>query len=136
MNPTALEIENGNKVLEILNELNIPCDIKREDIFVVTEEETGLSIVVDAEESTICLIMDVCELDLAHFTPNLLTTLLLANNKSAHGAFCIDNNKLLIKDNLEAENLDPNELAASLTSIFVLAAQNIDDIERLMEVAA
>lgn len=134
--PTAAEVANGAKILEILNGLGIACEVVRDDIFVVKDEDLGLQVVVDAEESTVCLLMDICELPEIQFSSaeadsrlELFQKLLEANNKSVHGAFCVDGNKLLLKDNLEIENLDPNELAASITSMFLVATNTLEEVE-------
>lgn len=131
------EIENGKKVLNILSEIeDIAYEQKREDIFIVTEPETGLDIIVDAEETTICLIMEIADLpeDTAstEFTV-LMYNLLVANDKSVHGAFCIDKNtrKILLKENLEAENLDANELESAMAMMFVTATHNIEKVDAL-----
>jgi hypothetical protein len=88
-----------------------------------------LSITVDVEESTVVLLMDVCDIpqyaDLASF---VYETILRLNAKSVHGAFAVSEYRIIVKDVLEVENLDKNELEASLGHMFALVANNIESI--------
>jgi hypothetical protein len=100
----------------------------REDIFVITDPDTDLKLVVDVEEETVCLLMDVMKKSEVPVDADFLEFLLKQNNKAVHGAFCLDDRNLLIKENLEFENLDLNELETAIKSIFVLANDSLPTI--------
>lgn len=126
---TALEVQNAQKVLKMLGDIDDIgyCQV-REDIFVVSEYETGadLEITVDVEESTVVLLMEIG--DIKNDSYILFRYLLEVNNEAVHGKFCLDGNKLLIKDVLEFENLDLNELEAAIEHMFVIVAKHGDKI--------
>lgn len=64
--------------------------------------------------------------------PNIVIyqTLLEANNKAVHGSFGIGDDKIILKDVLEFENLDANELEASLSMMFITANQTLEGHKR------
>ena len=131
--PTTTEIENGIKVLEMLSEINdVSFDQKREDIFVVYEPESGLSIVIDVEETTIIFIIDIGQSE--GVSQELGELLLSINNDAVHGAFGYDSEKkkILFKDVLEIKNLDLNELEASIQSMIITVANSIEQISPLI----
>lgn len=131
--PTEKEVENGRKVLDILSDMEgIGYDIQREDLIVVTEEESGLSITVDAEERVICLIMEVMDLPSTN-REGFYQTLLELNDRSLHGTFCLNGGKVFFEENLEAESLDPNELESALASMFLFIAKNIEELDKFNE---
>lgn len=137
MVPTEVEIKNAQKVAQILSDLDIAFETQREDIFVVTEPESGLQIVVDVEETTVVLLMDVCPVasDAPALNGNavaLYKKLLEINNKSVHGSFAISGQRIILKDTLEFENLDSNELEASLTHMFIIAGKSLEEIDSLV----
>ncbi|HON43871.1 MAG TPA: hypothetical protein PLR86_00795, partial [Planctomycetota bacterium] len=110
--PSFKEIENGKKVLAILENMDdIGYTMHRLDLFSVVEPELGLEISVDAEEDVICLLAEIC--DREHFDKNVANwqeLLLSLNSNLLHGAFTLQNDKIYMRENLAAENLDPNEL--------------------------
>ena len=62
-----------------------------------------------------------------------LNQLLLELNSTAiHGSFCLNNEKVVMKDNLEIENLDKNELEATLSWIFAIVANNVEKIAEIV----
>jgi hypothetical protein len=118
--PSAKEVENGRKVLAILQDIDdIGYTVHRPDLFSVTEPELGLEIMVDAEEEVVCLVADIC--DIAHLekhVPDWSYKLLELNNKLLHGAFALDKGHIWLRENLAAANLDPNELEDALSAMF------------------
>ncbi len=128
--PTEREVENGQKVFDILATIpEISAQKVRDDLLVVSEAETQIEVIVDAEETVIVLFVPVMD------TPKerqeaLFHKLLIANNHIVHGAFCIDeeDDKIIIKENLEAENLDPNELVAAITSLIYMVESYADEL--------
>jgi len=121
--PSAKEIENGKKVLDILEDMEgISFEVRREDLIIVTEEESEISITIDAEDELICLIMEVMEVS---SNEKFYKTLLELNEQSLHGAFSINGGKVFLRENLEAENLDPNELENTLLAMFLFIIRNM-----------
>ena len=107
------------------------------DIFIVKEPESGLELVVDVEESTICFLMDICPIPTeADQKLALYEKLLEINNISVHGAFSTSGDKVIFKDNLEIENIDQNELDASVQLMLVTVAQNLEAISDIVAVKA
>jgi|GEM_PF-2626804 len=130
--PSELEIKNANKILEMLlktEDVSFEQHPEREDIFIVKEPETGLELIIDVEETTICFLMDICPVPVVDEQKlALYEKLLEINNVSVHGAFSVNNGKVIFKDNLEIENIDQNELDASIQLMLVTVAQNIEAI--------
>lgn len=118
--PSAKEIENGRKVLAILQDMeDVGYTVLRQDLFTISEPELGLEIMVDAEEEVVCLFAEIC--DVAHLDANLPDwprRLLELNNKLLHGAFTVDKERVWLRENLAAANLDPNELEDALSAMF------------------
>jgi len=138
--PSEIEIANAGKILEMLlktDDISFEQHPDRQDIFIVKEPETGLELVVDVEESTICFLMDICPVPAEdHQKLALYEKLLEINNISVHGAFSTSDGKVIFKDNLEIENIDQNELDASVQLMLVTVAQNIEAISEIVAVKA
>jgi len=131
---TTIEIENSLKVLEMLSEIEEidPKQIK-DDLFEITEPESGLILGIDVEETTIVFFMDIGEVE--KISQKLGELLLIINNKEAtHGAFGYDPNKkrIIFKNTLEIENLDLNELKSSIISMIVTVYHSMSRINRII----
>ena len=127
--PTQKEIENGRSVLSILvSTAGLVTRKLREDLFEVEEPETGLQVIVDAEESVVVVFMEVMDAPAERRT-EFFEALLTLNNETVHGAFCLSGGSVLIKENLEMENLDPNELISAVKSIIFAVDSNADVLE-------
>ncbi len=127
------EIENGIKVFEMLTELgDFDTEQKTDDIFLVTEPDTGLEVIIDVEETTIIFLMDICP---AERVSQEFGELLLKLNadEAVHGGFGWDTSKgkIIFKDVLEIANLDSNELQASIVSMVLTVSQNIKKISEI-----
>lgn len=130
MDPSKLEIENAGKVLDMLSEIDdITFKRLREDIFEVTNITTGISCIVDVEESIVCIFTEVC--DLPADSKGLCFELLKANAEAVHGKFQIKDGKISFQDNLEIENLDRNEFEASLGWTFASVNKNLEFIGQI-----
>ncbi len=124
---TEKEIEVCAKVKDLLLDLEIGFEpTERADLVVVTEPETNIPVTLDAEETVVCLRVQVCaERDDKAFYQRLLQ----ANAEIAHGHFQIEKGQVILADNLEAENLDANELEASIASLVTALVRNADWLE-------
>ncbi|MFQ5647122.1 MAG: CesT family type III secretion system chaperone [bacterium] len=128
--PSEKEIANARKVLDILSHMEgISYEVKREDLVEVMEQDSGISVTIDAEETIICLIMEVMDIPGGN-REAFYRKLLELNDASLHGAFSVNNGKVYLKDNLESENLDPNELENSLAAMFLFVIRHLDLLEK------
>jgi hypothetical protein len=136
--PSELEIKNGAIVLDMLNQIDgVSFEQVREDIFTVTEYDTGMDLtsVIDVEETTVINMIEICNVPEAGLNISLSKLLLEANNSAVHGAFAVTpDGKIIIKDVLEIENLDTNELESSIANVLELAAENIEKIVEAVRV--
>lgn len=138
MTVSKKEIENSVKVVDLLSQIDgigfQQHSIDRPDLFIVSEEDTGLSLIVDVEEDMIIIFSHVTDLSDGNIPDGLAVTLLKANDKAVHGAFTItEKGNLLFKSNLEIENLDLNELDAALRSVFISVFNNIGAISTALK---
>ena len=121
------EVQVCNRVKDLLIDLGIGFNsTERPDILVVTEPETNIPITIDAEETVVCLRIIVCD---EKKDRDFYLRLLQSNALISHGHFQIENGKVVLADNLEAENLDANELEASIASLVTALVQNASWLE-------
>lgn len=116
------ELVNAVTVFDLLNQIpNISfTQIKdRPDLFEVSEFETGLDAIIDVEDDIVVTFINIENVPVTGLSAKRANDLLRANSSAVHGGFSItDDNKLVFKSTLEIENLDFNELEASITSVF------------------
>lgn len=130
--PSQKEVENAKVILEMLGKIEgIAIQQVRDDVFLVSEPETELEMVIDVEETTVCLMIEVATLPF--LGEKLLTRLLEINNTAVHGAFCLDKKVVLFKENLEIENIDLNELESAIEMMFLTVAKSMDEISDLTD---
>lgn len=108
------------RVKEHLLEMGLP--IVREDaaeqLVVVTDEDRAIhQLIVDCEDRVLVLEQLILELP-ESAGADALRSLLRMNRQLVHGAFVLDEDgRVLFRDTLELENLDANELAASIEAL-------------------
>lgn len=128
--PSDLEIKNSIRVMDLLRkikEVSFEQQENHPDIFVVNEDDTGLDLIVDVEEDTVVSYIEVAEF-IDNIPEGLAQRLLEINHSAVQGAFTITKGKLFFKSNLQLENLDQNELEASLHCCFLTVDNNIEEI--------
>ncbi len=122
-----LPYEGGNmspyfeRVKEFVLQLgyDIISEVEEDEILVISKEEEGIAeMVLDCEEPVLIVeqfIMDVPATNREAFYQHLLTV----NRNLVHGAFVLDAEaeKVIYRDTLQLENLDLNELEASISSL-------------------
>ncbi|BAX80361.1 YbjN domain-containing protein [Labilibaculum antarcticum] len=120
-----------NKVKDYL--LNLEFNIVKEDIaeelFVVENPEGGIAnLIVDCEDPI--LIIEGVLFELNAEKPEVYKALLQKNREIVHGAFVLDESgkKVLFRDTLPLENLDQNELEATLNSLELLLSEYSEEI--------
>ncbi len=114
------------KVKEYLLELeyNIVLEDTEEDLFVVEKEEVGISnMIIDCEDPI--LVLEQALFTISGDNVNIFKNLLQKNREIIHGAFALDEEgkTVIFRDTLQLENLDLNELEATLNSLSLLLSE-------------
>jgi hypothetical protein len=125
------ESQNCLKVKRIL--LNIPglaVQTLREDLFLVSEPETGVEFTADVEDNILFLRAEVAEIE--DNSADFFRFLLELNARIVHVSFGIEGKKLILRDNLEIENLDMNELEASCKALILTLFNASDDLSKYL----
>ncbi len=95
-----------------------------EELFIVEKEEAGITnLVIDCEDTI--LIIEGLLFEIKNKQISVFEQLLAKNREIIHGAFALDESrsKVLFRDTLQLENLDLNELEASLNSLELLLGE-------------
>lgn len=120
-----------NKVKDyLLNlEYNIVQENLAEELFVVENPDGGIAnLIVDCEDPI--LIIEGLLFEINGDTNGIYKSLLMKNREIVHGAFTLDETgtKVLFRDTLQLENLDQNELEATLNSLELLLSEYSEEI--------
>jgi hypothetical protein len=118
-------------VKEYLIELGY--DIKfqdpKEELLVISDESEGINnMALDCEKDI--LVIQQFIIDLQDPDVETYRALLQKNNEIVHGAFVLDESgkRLSFRDTLQLENLDINELEASINSLKMLFAEYFTEL--------
>ena len=119
------------KVKNYLFELGYEINSEDSDneLVVITDESRGIKdLVIDCEAPI--LIFEQFIFELKKDEPVVLKKLMQWNREVVHGAFVLDDSgkKVLFRDTLQLENLDLNELEASIDSLSFAMAEYSGDI--------
>lgn len=119
------------KVKSFITELEyeIVTENTADELMVVDKEEEGIkNLILDCEEDI--LLIEGFLFEVKEQNPAMLTWLLKENRNLIHGAFVLDDTgkKVLFRDTLQLENLDLNELEASLNSLQLLLSEHMNQI--------
>ena len=99
-------------------DLAIVSEDEKEELVVVEDEDSGIkNLVIDCEAPILVLEQPI--LAVSQPKLELFKRLLQMNREMVHGAFVLDEtaNLVLYRDTLQLENLDRNELEASIQSL-------------------
>lgn len=123
--------EYFNKVKEYLLDLeySIVSEDAAEELFIVENEAEGISnVIIDCEDSF--LIIEGLLFEMNKGTEDIFVSLLKKNREVVHGAFALDETgkKVIFRDTLQLENLDQNELEASLNSLKLLLSEYSEEL--------
>ncbi|WPP48221.1 YbjN domain-containing protein [Catalinimonas niigatensis] len=119
-----------DKVKKFLFELGF--DIQTEDaeegLVVITDEESGISnLIIDCEGEILIFEQFIFKLK----TPDdssVLKKLLQINRSLVHGALVLDEeDRVIFRDTLQLENMDQNEIEATINSIGLMMAEYAND---------
>lgn len=119
------------QVKNFLLELNyeISKENENEGILVIQKENNGVRNLILGVASPI-LILEQFIFKINHESMEIYKNLLKKNRDIVHGAFVLDESgeKVIFRDTLQLENLDLNELEASLNSLGLLLSEYADNI--------
>ncbi len=123
--------ENLEKVKDYLNELGFSPSSENtgEEIVIVDDEEKGIkNLIIDCEDPI--LVLEQVIMDVPQKTDGFFKRLLQMNRTLVHGAFVLDEEgkKVLFRDTLQLENLDKNELEASINALSIALAENAGEL--------
>jgi len=105
-------------------EMSIVSENVAEELVVVDDEENGIkNLMIDCEEPI--LILEQVIMKAPQDPGDLFKRLLQMNRNLVHGAFALDENAelILFRDTLQLENLDRNELEASIKALSLAMAE-------------
>lgn len=114
--------------LQQLN-FNISYENQNDNIIMISRESDGIKNLILGIASPILIIeQHIC--DLKTKNEQVYMNLLQKNRDIVHGAFVLDEtgSKVIFRDTLQIENLDLNELEASLNSLGLLLSEYSEQI--------
>ncbi len=97
---------------------------RKEELFIVEDEENGIkNLIIDCEDAI--LIIEQVIMMVPSEPRDLFKRLLQINRELVHGAFVMDADSeyILFRDTLQLENLDRNELEASVHALSLALAE-------------
>jgi hypothetical protein len=118
-------------VKQYLFEMEIPIvsEDLAEELVVVDDEDNGIkNLMIDCEDPT--LVMEQIIMKVPQDPGDLFKRLLQMNRNLVHGAFVLDENAeiILFRDTLQLENLDRNELEATIHALSLALAEYSQDL--------
>ncbi|MDV7339911.1 YbjN domain-containing protein [Terasakiella sp. A23] len=119
------------KVESYLNELGILIEEKNEEktLFVVNDENRGIhNLIIDCEDELLVLEQVIFQVNSSN--ADTFSRLLQMNRELIHGAFALDEagKTVLFRDTLQLQNLDLNELEASINALALGLADFADEL--------
>ncbi|MGZ2369990.1 hypothetical protein ACXR6G_09410 [Ancylomarina sp. YFZ004] len=122
---------NFNKVKNYLLDLeySIISENTSEELIVIENQDAGISnLIVDCEAPI--LIIELHLFDLLNGNEETFRRFLQMNREIIHGAISIDETgkKVILRDTLQLENLDLNELQGTLNSFEAFLSENANEL--------
>jgi len=116
-----------NHLLEL--DYDISHENTAEGLFVIQKESYGIKNLIIGVAPPI-VILEQFIFDIKTSSIEILQSLLIKNRDIIHGAFVLndDGSKVIFRDTLQIENLDQNELEASLNSLSLLLSEYSEHI--------
>jgi len=113
-------------------ELAISFENAEDEVFIINDESAGINDLVIGVADPI-LIMEQTIFDAPKGKPEVFKRLLQLNGQVVHGAFVLDedSDRIVFRDTLQLENLDLNEIEASINSISLMMAEFSNEIIQL-----
>jgi hypothetical protein len=110
-------------------DLKIVKEEPAEELVIVEDEENGIrNMVIDCEEPIV--ILEQVIMPVPRAPGDFYKRLLQLNRSLVHGAFVLDEESkyLIYRDTLQLENLDMNELEASIQALSLALAENSNEL--------
>ena len=122
------------KVKNYLIDLEFPISFENaeDEVFIINKEDEGISDLVIGVADPI-LIMEQTIFDASSKNAEVYKKLLQMNGQVVHGAFVLDeeSNRVVFRDTLQLENLDLNEIEASINAISLMMAEFSNELLEL-----
>lgn len=123
--------QNLDLVKQYLLEMELPIisEDEKEELFIVDDEENGIkNLILDCEDPI--LVIEQVIMTVPKNPAALFRRLLQMNRELVHGAFVLDADDqfILFRDTLQLENLDRNELEASIHALSLALAENSKEL--------
>ncbi|PIO47765.1 MAG: molecular chaperone Tir [[Chlorobium] sp. 445] len=118
-----------NMILDM--DLKIVKEDEQNEILVVEDEEYGIkNMVIDCEDTI--LVIEQVIMPVPENPGDFYEKLLKMNRTLVHGAFVLDEEgkNVIFRDTLQIENLDPNELYASIEALSFGLAEHSSELLR------
>ncbi|MCA9732516.1 MAG: YbjN domain-containing protein [Deferribacteres bacterium] len=124
--------ENLNKVKSYLLEMDVKItkENETEELVVIQDEDRGIqNMIIDCEEPIVIIEQPIIPIPKEN-KAELYKRLLQMNHEMVHGAFVINEEETTVfyRDTLQLENLDKNELEASISSLSLALAENANEL--------
>ena len=100
-----------------------------EELVLISDEDQGIyNLIIDCEDPI--LVLEQVIMDIPKDNGELFKMLLQMNRTLIHGAFVLDEaaEVVLFRDTLQLENLDRNELEASIHALSLALAENSSEL--------
>ncbi|MCS7004034.1 MAG: YbjN domain-containing protein [Cytophagales bacterium] len=110
-------------------EYEIVLEDKIEEVLIVNKESKGIkNLVIDCEDPI--LIIEQMLFEVKQDSLEMYKSLLQKNADIIHGAFVLtsDGKRVMFRDTLQLENLDLNELEASINSLSLLLSEYYEEL--------
>lgn len=125
--------EHFECVKQYVTELGYAIDheVPDEQLIRISDEASGIQgLLIDCEGDI--LVLEQFILELARPDTATLTRLLQINRELVHGALTLDEGgrRLIFRDTLQLENLDRNELEASIQAVSLMLAEHAAELIR------
>ena len=118
-------------VKDYLHQLELPISFENENecILIVNKESDGLKNLIIVVTDTI-LIIEQYLISINSNDVLVYKDLLIKNRDIVHGALVLDEsgNKLIFRDTLQVENLDRNEIEATINSLILFLSEYSDKL--------
>lgn len=123
-------MSNFEKIKGYLLELehDITQENTEDNLLIINDENKGIcNMMLDCEGDV--LVVEQHIFDINDGDSSIYKRLLQINREMIHGAFVLDEegNRVLYRDTLEADNLDLNELEASLSALAIALVEHADE---------
>lgn len=120
-----------DRVKNYLQELELPISFenKTESILIVNKESEGLKNLIIVVTDSI-LIIEQYLITIDSSDAEIYKNLLIKNRDIVHGALVLDESgeKLIFRDTLQVENLDKNEIEATINALALFLSEYSDKL--------